>query len=1099
MDPLTPTLPQGIVTLLLTDIEGSTDLATRRGDAVAREALRAHEHVLSREIKKHGGIHVKGLGDGALVAFPTARGAIACAISLQRALAEENRRNIREPLRVRIGINAGEVVEESGDLFGAAVNAAVRIVARATGGQILVAEVVKQLCGASTDVQFKDRGRFRLKGFAERWRLYEVPWRDESESPKGALHERTRFVGREAERAQLMQLLDRPLARRGALVLVGGEAGVGKTRLAEEMAIEGARRGIQTHIGRCYEMEGSPPYTPFLEILETVLAQVGDLEGFRELLGNDASEVARIVPKIRRSFPDIPAPLDLPPEQERRYLFDSMREFILRAAEARPQLLILDDLQWADEPTLLLLSHVAQRLDDMPVLIVGTYRDVELEVGRPAARALGDLLRQRLAVRIPLKPLGREGVVAMLRALADQEPPQGLVDAIAAETDGNPFFVEEVYKNLAEEGKLFDAEGRFTADPDIDELDVPESVRLVVGRRLARLGEPGRKVLAAAAVIGRDFSFRLLAELAEVGPDTLLDVVDEAERAHLILSLANGSDARFTFSHELIRQTLVSGLSLPRRQRLHLRAADALERVHGAAVVEHAPELAHHLYQAGDVADAARVARFLLLTGDQAMTAAAFEDALRHYERAQSLRFDADELRGDVSRKLGFAHRSLGQWDDAIACWEEALAAYERAGATEPAGRLCRDVSQQLAWAGRYPESLQTVGRGLDILGNVNNQDRCRLLASAAAAYSLSGVHDAAAKMLEDAFVMARELGDEDALATIRQSEALYHLAFGRNELTVEIGAEVADRMRVSARQWDLGNHLTFVQAAHASLGQFEAVEAIAAELEPMAQKLGHIGAVVISGRNRALASLATTGDLEGFGTLVDTLLDQLDAVGGAFGAPNFSSLVTMQGCKLLWTGDWETALERFTEAAAVEPPFALGGQRIFVPMCQAYLGMREDALAGIEANRGAFPVVGRANTQTAWTLLLGAVETLAMLGEWEKTAELAPLAEEAASRATLVRSFDGRLVSTMAAVAAAAAGREEAAERHFEVAVGLAEKVPMRLELPAARRLFAQAIAHRGGSGARERAGTLLLEAAEEYGRLGMARHADLARSLAG
>jgi len=488
-------LPEGTVTILFSDVEGSSRLATERGDETARELLRAQEELVRGQITQHSGHEVKSLGDGFMVAFASARKAVACAVGIQRALEEWNagvgahgRAPLREPLRLRIGLNAGEVIHEERDLFGAAVNAAARIAAKADGSQILVSETVKALLGPAKDVQFADRGRFRLKGFPERWRLFEVIWQEERPSVAAPpMVERTPFVGRDAERAELRRFLEQAAGGHGSLAMIGGEPGVGKTRLAEELMAEARQRGMTALIGHCYEMEGAPPYMPIVEALEAA-ARTATPEGFRAALGDAAGEVARIMPELRRLFPDIPAPLELPPEQERRYLFNSVREFIERAGRARPLLLVLDDLHWADDSTMLLVQHIAQQLHEMPVLIVGTYRDVELDVARPLARALDELHRQRLVHRIALKRLAEEGVSAMLRALSGQEPPAPLVQVIYSETEGNPFFVEEVFQHLAEEGKLFDKQGRWRSDLQVSELDVPEGVRLVIGRRLERVG-----------------------------------------------------------------------------------------------------------------------------------------------------------------------------------------------------------------------------------------------------------------------------------------------------------------------------------------------------------------------------------------------------------------------------------------------------------------------------------------------------------------------------------------------------------------------------------------------------------------------------------
>ncbi len=332
--------------------------------------------------------------------------------------------------------------------------------AKATGGQILVSEIVRGVLGHGRDTELVDRGRFRLKGFPERWRLFEVLWRTEEAAVNVAptLAERTPFVGREEERAELRRLMEQAIAGHGSIVLIRGEPGVGKTRLAQELVLEARACGMVDRTGRCYEMEGAPPYIPFIEMIQQAIG-VGDPIALRAVFGDSAGELARIVPELRRIYDDIPPPLELPPEQERLYLFNSVREFVERASRIVPLLLVLDDLHWADDATLLLVQHIAQQQDQMAVLTVATYRDIELDAARPLAQTLESLLRQRLARRIALKPLPEASVEAMLQALTGQPPPGALVQAIYAETEGNPFFVEEVFQHLSEQGKLLDAEG----------------------------------------------------------------------------------------------------------------------------------------------------------------------------------------------------------------------------------------------------------------------------------------------------------------------------------------------------------------------------------------------------------------------------------------------------------------------------------------------------------------------------------------------------------------------------------------------------------------------------------------------------------------
>ena len=263
-------------------------------------------------------------------------------------------------------------------------------------------------------------------------------------------------MGRETERSAIRAIIDRALSGHGSLVMLGGGPGVGKTRLAMEMAEYASRIGFRCSVGHCYERDEPFPYLPFVEIIESNLAQAASLDDFRRRIGDNAAELAQIAPSLRRVFPDIPQPLELPPAQQRRYLFQSVSEALGRAAQTRSQLYILEDLHWADESTLALLIHLANRVAQLPVVIIGTYRGGYSENNPALVRTLEELIR--LGVR-PLKlgGLSKDAVAQMLHGLSQREAPESLVSLIFEESQGNPFFVEEVYRHLVEEGKVFDA------------------------------------------------------------------------------------------------------------------------------------------------------------------------------------------------------------------------------------------------------------------------------------------------------------------------------------------------------------------------------------------------------------------------------------------------------------------------------------------------------------------------------------------------------------------------------------------------------------------------------------------------------------------
>ncbi|MEE8385973.1 MAG: AAA family ATPase, partial [Dehalococcoidia bacterium] len=750
-------------------------------------------------------------------------------------------------------------------------------------------------------------------------------------------------------------------------------------------------------MGHCYEMEGAPPYIPFLEILQAT-ARVTPPEDLREALGDSAPEVAKLMPELRRIFPDIASPLELRPEQERFFMFNGVQAFMGRAARAQPLLLTLEDLHWADEPTLLLLQHMAQRLQEMAVLIVGTYRDVELDVDRPLAAILEELLRRRLAYRLALKRLPESGVSAMMQALSGQDPPEALVDVVYSETEGNPFFVEEVFQHLAEEGKLFDAKGRWRSDLEVSELDVPEGVRLVIGRRLRRVSEECRRVLTTAAMIGRAFSFDLLEVLADADTDTLLDAIDDAERTHLITSVSETpggtgtrpGEASFTFAHELIRQTLISGLSLPRRQRLHLRVAEALEQVYSHTLDEQAADLAHHLYQAGTASDPEKTVRYLTLAGKQAQRAAAFEDALRHFESALSLNEDRDrQKRADLLYQRGLALRSLDRWEEASSALREAVSAHEEVGDPETVGRICWEIADLLDWHQRWNEALETARRGLAAVGDQASPYRCRLLAQVGCIQSLLGDYSSGDAMITEALGMSQGLDDDRLSGETLMYQAVHKLSHFQHREAAEASLRGAELLRSADALWDLAAVLSFAQANLYFLGRLDEVATIGEELEPLAARVGHQGALLFAMRYRAWRDFLLTGDIASVEKFAGAEIESLLATGVAWASESYRLRGTARFCR----GHWGQALEDLQEAERIEPAdFTAGGAFGAVFSTMAHIGSGRAALTMLEERRVRLPQLGRTNTWGSWQMLEGVIDGLAGLGERRELASLYPL-----------------------------------------------------------------------------------------------------------
>jgi predicted ATPase len=342
--------------------------------------------------------------------------------------------------------------------------------------------------------------------------------------------------------------------------------------------------------------------------------------------------------------------------------------------------------------------------------------------------------------------------------LSKSQAPESLVSLIFDESQGNPFFVEELYRHLVEEGKVFDAAGRFRTDTKIEEIDVPETVRLVIGRRLERLDENESRVLAAAAVIGRSFNFQMLAGISQIDVDELFTVIEKAQQMGIIVPSAEGPERPFTFGHELVRQTLLAGISDPRQQRLHAGVADAIERLYPDAANERAGDIADHLLKAGPFADKRRLIHHLMLAAKAALDAAAFEEVSRSYRSALSHLADVDVMeRAGLLADLAIAERGLERWDAAFINLHEALEIYITSGDREMIARSCTELTAVFVWAGRLQEATETARRGLAYLEAEVSPGRARLLAVLGQAHASAGGYEPAHEALREALNIASD------------------------------------------------------------------------------------------------------------------------------------------------------------------------------------------------------------------------------------------------------------------------------------------------------------------------------------------------------
>ncbi len=528
------------VSLVFTDLVGSTELATRIGPVLAEELRKEHFTLLRESCSGAGGREVKNLGDGLMLAFTSVNSALDAATAVQRAVEARNRQ-ARHRFEIRVGVAVGEVAAEEGDYFGEAVVQAARLSGLAAGGQVLVTEIVRALAGPTTTHLFTNVGPVELKGLAQPVSVLELAW-SAGGGGRLPLPPRLRgapeaaYVGRDEEVAALDRAWTAASSGRGSLVLLAGEPGIGKTRLASREAFAVHAAGGTVLYGAVDEGLGVP-YQPWVEALGHYVdnAPEGLLERYVAEAGGD---LVRLLPDLARRVADLPPLAASDGETERYLLLQAITRFLRAAAEHNPVLLVLDDLHWADKPTLLLLTHLHRTLADAPVLIVGTYRDSELSETHPLTNVLASLRREERVERLELAGLEKDDIVELLEAVSRQEATPAAIELaglLQRDTDGNPLFVSEVLRDLLERGFLApDEDGVWGLTTPIDQLPAPASVRDVVTQRVHRLGAESQRVLVTAAVIGRDFELDLLSAILDEPPADLLQVVEDAMAASLL-------------------------------------------------------------------------------------------------------------------------------------------------------------------------------------------------------------------------------------------------------------------------------------------------------------------------------------------------------------------------------------------------------------------------------------------------------------------------------------------------------------------------------------------------------------------------------------
>ena len=850
---------------------------------------------------------------------------------------------------------------------------------------------------------------------------------------------RGRILGRERELSDAGMLWERARRGEGQLLLVSGEPGVGKTRLVREIVTRAEVSGSPALTGECYA-EGGAPFAPFAQVVRAALQDGARPDSLPDFV---LADLLLLAPDLRLIHPNVQSNPSLDPHSDQARLFENVTTFCALVCQRSPLLLVLEDVHWADSGTLSLLHHLARRARGMPVLLVATYREVELDQTLPLQALLHDLNRERLGSRIKLERLDKAATLAMLSALFAQEITSEFLEPIYRETEGNPFFIEEVCKALVDSGKLSYSGGRWHR-PDMRELEIPQSVRLAIQSRLGNLPSSVQEVLSFASILGRQFDFELLAQASARPEDELIDALETSIAAQLVEEASSARGGTYRYTHALIPPILSEALSIPRRRRYHRQVLAALEALRPGDL----ESLAYHALESGDLV---KGATYSLHAARKAYKLYALEEAKRHAFHAHEAieELDDPQLVVEIHELLGDIHLLRGAYG---VCQEAYLWAIKLNQEELKRPVLNSKLGLAYTWSGD--------ARGLEYLRAAIDQAdpqtqatvRANAIAGIGRYHHYSGQLNHAIEHLEQAYAIAETSQDPLLLTNIYSflAGAYQHLAEYERSIEwsrrlMELGEQLKSPLAVA-----IGNE--FLAEDFFGLGRWQEAIRHAVQDRDIGVKIGALDRVAWGELSIAYANYGL-GDLSKAAPAAQSsleLAEQNDEIRLAILAGSIVSLIQMD------MGQVEAALEaaRLSHQRGVE----LGQVFMFAAGNHAlayYHGMQgnwEEARQLMEA----VEAIRSSTENRVVPILYYGVYALSALemGDLE-AAERIVQNNLTLTRQTGTTHYEAETACLLALIRAAQGMQEEAA-RLFEQAIAILESLGSRLEL--GKTLFYQA-----------------------------------------
>ncbi len=903
------------------------------------------------------------------------------------------------------------------------------------------------------------------------------------------------FVGRRSELAALREALDGALAGRGSLTLLVGEAGIGKTRLAEEVAAHARRAKAHVLWGRAWEGAGAPALWPWVQILRGWL-ESRDAEELRTELGATGGAVAHLVPELLERVPGLAVP-PLPEGEAGRFrLLDVVVTLLARVARTRALVLVLDDLHWADEPSLELLHLLARRVAASPILVIATVRDTDIGRHDERARLLARLAREGASSL--LQGFSAEDVGELFAHAAGFDPPPGLVAAVHERSDGNPLFVREIVRLLAAD-RMLAARGTQASWAQ----QIPAGIQETIRRRVERLPPGCAAVLARAAVLGREFELRVLDRMREGADPVPLEVIDAAVDARLVAPVAS-VPGRHRFAHALVRETLIADLPAAERVRLHRAAGRALEEVHRGHLEPHLAELTHHFLAAAGEGDGEPALAYAQAAARRAIELRAYEEAARLYEQAlAALDLIPERTEGEAALRrtellLALADARSMASDDRRArdSYLEVAAAADRLGLAQPLARAALGAGGRGDMAGvPDPQLIALLERALAALGPTASALRSRVLSRLSGALTLiPGTRERRMQLTEEAIRAAEDARDPDALALALVGRHLVLYGPGHLQDRLAVSERLVQVVRAEGSREALAMGLLWRGMALLEAGEIQAADQVRQEFAAVADELRQPSYQVHAAEWRAMRALLD-GRLDEAEPLIAAMLSA-----GAHADPMSTRMryVTQMFVLRREQGRLAEVADLILAMVAAVP--AMPALRAAAAVATLESGREGEARTHFEfLAQDDFARLPRDVTWAGGIAQLARV--CAALSDTRRAAVLYELLLPDAER-NLVIGFSGACEGSAAAflgMLAAVQERHADAVLHFEAALAMNARMGARPALAHAQREYAAMLLRRGAPGDRERAAALLADAMRTYAELGMQSFLDRAAALAG